>query len=125
MLAPQVTQLLERAVNTSCKLAIVLTFLDHSSLNATSSEIATRVCRDIWSVEAALNELAEDGILILRDKRYSCATCAERRAELNELRRTYEHPLLRNEVQALLRDLECYAPYRNDLAFFHSRSRVL
>jgi transcription initiation factor IIE alpha subunit len=121
MLAPQVTQLLERAVNTSCKLAIVLTFLDHRSLNATSNEIAARVCRDIWSVEAALNELAEDGILTFRDKRYSCATCAERRAELNELRRTYEHPLLRNEVQSLLRDLERYAPYRKDLAFFYSR----
>ena len=118
MLAPQVTQLLERAVNTSCKLAIVLTFLDHSSLNATASEVAARVCRDMWSVEAALNELAEDGILSLRDKRFSSATCPERRAELNELRRTYEHPLLRNEVQALLRDIERYAPYRKDLSFF-------
>ena len=118
MLAPQVTQLLERAVNTSCKLAIVLTFLDHSSLNATSSEIAARLCRDIWSVETALNELAEDGILTLRDKRFSCATCADRRAELNALRKTYEHPLLRNEVQSLLRDLERYAPYRKELPFF-------
>jgi hypothetical protein len=122
MLAPQVTQLLERAINTSCKLAIVLTFLDHSALNATASEIAGRVCRDIWSVDTALNELVEDGILTLRDKRYSCVTCAERRAELNELRQTYEHPLLRKEVQALLRDLELYAPYRKDRAFFHSRT---
>jgi transcription initiation factor IIE alpha subunit len=120
MLDPQVTQLLESAVNTSCKLAIVLTFLEHSSLNATSSEIASRVCRDMWSVDTALNELVEDGILTLRDKRFCCEASCERRAQLIELRRTYEHPLLRNEVQERVRDLERYAPYRKDLQFFHS-----
>jgi hypothetical protein len=117
MLDPQVTQLLETAVNTSCKLAIVFTFLEHSSLRATPSEMAARVCRDIWSVEAALKELAEDGILTLRDKRYSYETCAERRAQLSVLHATYEHPLQRNELQALLRDLERYAPYRNELGY--------
>ena len=122
MLDPQVIELLETAVNTSCKVAIVLTFLEHSSLCATPGEIAARVCRDIWSVESALKELAEDGILTLRDKRYRYETCAQRQAQLDVLHETYEHPLQRNELQALLRDLERYAPYRKELPypFVHS-----
>jgi hypothetical protein len=117
MLDPRVTQLLETAVNTSCKLAIVLTFLEHRSLRATATEIAGRVCRDIWSVESALNELVEDGILALHEKRYSCEVCTELRTQLNVLRTTYEHPLQRNELQGLLRDLERYAPYRKELSY--------
>jgi len=117
MMDPQVAQLLETAVNTSCKLAIVMTFLEHRSLRATPGEMAARVCRDIWSVEAALKELAEDGILHLRDKRYSYETCPERQAQLSALHQTYEHPLERNELQALLRDLERYAPYRKELPY--------
>jgi hypothetical protein len=117
MLDPHVTQLLETAVNTSCKLAIVLTFLEHRTLRATTSEIAGRVCRDIWSVEAALNELVEDGILSLHEKRYSCEACTELHAQLGVLRKTYEHPLQRNELQELLRDLERYAPYRKELSY--------
>jgi len=125
MLDPQVTQLLETAVNTSCKLAIVLTFLEHKSLRATANEIAGRVCRDIWSVEAALSELVEGGILTLHEKRYSCEACTELRTQLNVLRKTYEHPLQRNELQALLRDLERYAPYRKDLPYSFHQSLAL
>ncbi|HEX6289810.1 MAG TPA: hypothetical protein VFZ66_11495 [Herpetosiphonaceae bacterium] len=79
--------------------------------------MAARVCRDIWSVETALNELVEDGMLTLRDKRYSCEPCAERRAQLGVLRETYEQPLQRNELHMLLRELERYAPYRKELPY--------
>lgn len=115
MLDPQVTQLLESAINTSCKLAVVLKFLEHESLAASPSELAMRVCRDIWSVEAAVTELAEDGILTLRDKHYRCEVSPELRARLRLLHETYAHPLMRNELQKLLRDLERYAPYRKEL----------
>ncbi len=115
MLDPQLTHLLETAVNTSCKMAIILQFLENTSLCATPGELAARVCRDIWSVEAALAELAEDGILTVRDNRYVCNDSAEIRAQLGLLETTYAHPLQRDELQQMLRDLERYAPYRKEL----------
>lgn len=115
MLDPQVTRLLETAVNTSCKLAIMLKFLEQTTLSITASELAARVCRDIWSVEAALQELTEDGILCCREKRYVCKACTELAEQLQRLGDIYAHPLQRNELQHLLRDLERYAPYRKEL----------
>lgn len=115
MLDPQVTHLLETAVNTSCKLAIMLKFLEQPTLSITASEIAGRVCRDIWSVEAALEELTEDGMLSRHDTHYVCYACAKLAAQLQLLNDTYAHPLQRNELQQVLRDLERYAPYRKEL----------
>lgn len=122
MLDPQVTHLLETAINTSCKLAIMLKFHEQSTLSITSSQLAARVCRDIWSVEAALEELTEDGMLNHRDGRYVCCACAKLAGQLQLLSETYAHPLLRNELQQRLRDLERYAPYRKELPrrFFES-----
>lgn len=122
MLDPQVTQLLETGINTSCKLAIMLKFLEQSTLSLSASELAARVCRDIWSVQAALEELAEDGLLYCVERRYSCKACAELATQLQLLGDTYAHPLQRNELQRLLRDLESYAPYRKELPrrFFKS-----
>jgi hypothetical protein len=124
MLDPQVTHLLETAVNTSCKLAIMLQFYEHGALTATASQMARRVCRDIWSVEAALDELTEDGILCRRDQHFVCKACTDLKAQLQLLSETYAHPLQRNELQQLLRDLERYAPYRKELPqrFFQSQS---
>lgn len=113
MLDPQVTHLLESAINTSCKLAVVLKFLDHRTLCVTAPEMASRLCRDIWSVETALNELATDGVLLRRDRRFAYEPSAELRSTLTLLRETYAHPLLRNELHEFLRDLELYAPYRS------------
>lgn len=113
MLDPQLKQLLENAINTSCKLAVVLRFLDHRTLCVTPGELAARLCRDIWSVESALNELVDDGILTRRDRRFVCEPAPEMMAALQLLRETYAHPLLRDELQQRLRDLERYAPYRN------------
>jgi hypothetical protein len=85
--------------------------------------MARRVCRDIWSVEAALEELTEDGILCRRDQHFVCKACAELTTQLQLLSETYAHPLQRNELQQLLRDLERYAPYRKELPrrFFQSQ----
>jgi len=115
MLDPQITHLLETAINTSCKLAIVLTFMENGSWCATPSEIAARVCRDIWSVEEALQELAEDGILFARDRRYCYASGTDIRTRLRALQEIYAHPLERNELNSLVRELERYAPYRKEL----------
>lgn len=122
MVDPQITQLLENSINTSCKLAVVVTFWQHGPLQATPQEMAARVCRDIWSVETALKELADDGILVKQDKRYHCTPTPDLRAQLQLLCDTYSHPLQRNELQQQLREIERYARYRNTSPFnFDSR----
>jgi DNA-binding transcriptional regulator YhcF (GntR family) len=115
MLDPQVTHLLETAVDTSCKLAIVLRYADQPSLCATPNELAARICRDPWSVQQALRELADDGVVQTREGRFVCATDAELRACLQSLRALYNDPLQRGELHLLIRELERYAPYRNEL----------
>lgn len=115
MLDPQLNHLLESAIDTSCKLAIVTTFAEQRNLSATPSEMAARVCRDIWSVESSLTELAQDGILTLRDNRYTLGTSPDLSRKLALLRETYAHPLLRNELQRMLREIEQFAPYRREL----------
>ncbi len=125
MLDPQVTQLLETAVNTSAKLAIVLHFLDHRQLCVTPSQMAERLGRDIWSVEAALQELAEDDIVSLQDGLCCYAPSTERHAQVQALRQTYNHPLQRDELQLLVRELERYAPYREEMPHLLLKSRVV
>lgn len=115
MLDPRVTEILDNAVNTSCKLAIVLMYLEHPTLCVSATEMAARVCRDIWSVEAALEELVEDGVLGRYDKRYICDVQHDLQTQLRLLYETYAHPLLRDKLQSRLRDLERYAPYRKEL----------
>ena len=114
MLDPQVIGLLESTIDTSCKLVVALKFLDHRGLNATPSEMAVRVCRDIWSVEAALDELAAAGVLVRRELRFALSASPDVSARLALLRDTYTHPMSRDELHALLRELEAYAPYRSD-----------
>jgi hypothetical protein len=114
MLDPQVTQLLNKGINTSCKLAIMLRFAEQRELHATPPILASRICRDIWSVQSALDELVEDGLLVQHDSQYSLLPSSELRKRMLLLRETYEYPLQRLELQRLLQDLERYAPYRNE-----------
>jgi hypothetical protein len=114
MLDPQVTQLLVNGIDTSCKLAIMLRFAESSGLAATPHELAARICRDMWSVQQALDELVEDDLLQRAENRYLSAGSPGMQSRLHALRDTYDQPLQRLELQRLLRDLEQYAPYRKE-----------
>ncbi len=125
MLDPQVTQLLETAVNTSCKLAIILHFLDHRQLCMSPRQMAERLGRDVWSIETALQKLAEDDVVMLQDGLCFFAPSPERKAQLEALHQTYDHPLLRDEIHLLVRELERYAPYREEMPELFLKSRVV
>jgi hypothetical protein len=114
MLDPQVTQLLATGINTSCKLALMLRFAESTGLAATTQELANRICRDRWSVQQALDELVEDGLLQRSDNQYRAVAGVVMASRLHALRDTYDQPLQRLELQRLLRDLEQYAPYRKE-----------
>lgn len=123
MLDPQVTDLLESAINTSCKLAIILDFLDRRHRYIEPVQMSERLGRDIWSIEESLQELVEAGILVKEDNCYWYEPSLQRRTQLQALRQTYDHPLQRAELHRVLHDLERYAPYMKELppVFLHSR----
>jgi hypothetical protein len=113
MLDPRISSILETAINSSCKLAIAVVFAERPTLRLTSVEIAERVYRDRWSVEAALADLTREGVLDLRESRYGSAPAV--RADLRLLQDHYVDPLIRMELLRVLREVERYAPYRHEL----------
>jgi hypothetical protein len=117
MVDPQVQQLLERAIDSPVKLHLLLLFHENRQLVATPTLIANRVCRDIWSVEQALHELAEDGVLLRSTQVPAEAQFRYHPREelLEPIRRLicgYDDPLERDTLQRSIRDLASYAPYR-------------
>ena len=115
MLDSILQRLLEEAVNTSTKLAIVLLYAERPDLSATPAQISQRLYDDIGSVETALHELAEDGILDLRGGQYCYRPAAEWWEGLGRLISAYNAPLQRLEIMRVVDELDRYAPYRSVL----------
>lgn len=114
MLETALRRLLEEAVNTSLKLAIVMLYAEPKQhFSGTALQISTRLCRDIWSVENALRELVDDGILDQVDGNVYFRPCPEWRDALARLFTTYDEPLRRQEIMRVISDLDSYAPYRD------------
>jgi len=112
MLETGIRRLLEDAVNTSCKLAIVMVYAQQAGMSATPGQMSQRLCRDIWSMETAMQELAEDGVLEERDGRYRLCPSPRHREALARLISVYDEPVYRQEIVGLVGDLDRYAPYR-------------
>jgi hypothetical protein len=108
-------RLLEDAVNSSCKLAIVMLFAEDAGLAANEHQLSRRLCRDIWSVEQALSELVGDGVLINLDGLYRFQPDLKHAEGLRQLLRVYDEPVGRQEVVRIVSDLDRYAPYREML----------
>jgi hypothetical protein len=115
MVDPLVQRLLEHAIDTPVKLHLLLLFKENSQLDATAATIADRVCRDIWSVTQALQELCEDGILCGSchgETQYRYAPDEHLTEPIGRLISSYNDPLERDDLQRAIRDLAIYAPYR-------------
>ena len=113
MVEADLQRLLEDAVNTSCKLAIVMQYAEHADLSATPTQVSQRLCRDIGSIEQALDELAHDGILTGSGHEYQYGPNPRRRHQLRLLIAAYDEPLCRQEIMSIVADLDRYAPYRD------------
>jgi hypothetical protein len=111
--------LLEQTIDTSCKLHLVLLFHDNPQLRTSSRQIAERSCRDIWSVEQALQELVE-GHVLSADKgindvlyyRYTPST--DKLEAIRKLVLGYDDPFQRDWIQSSVRELERYAYYNRN-----------
>jgi hypothetical protein len=121
MVDPLVQRLLEQAIDSPVKLHLLLLFHDNPRLEANARVIAERVCRDIWSVTQALQELAEDRVLLSipapGDHVYRYAPAEDLLEAIGRLLRGYDDPMERDKLQRSIRDLARYAPYRRATAW--------
>ncbi len=124
MLDSLVLRLLEHAVNTSCKLAIVLLYAEHERLAATPQQLATRLGRDPWSVETSVRELVADGILVMHEARACYEPLSEWREAIRLLQNTYDDAYRREQIVTIVRDLDRYVPYREQLRTFEITVRA-
>ncbi len=122
MVDPIIQRLLEKAIDTPVKLHLLLIFHENARMEATATEIADRVCRDIWSVAQALEELVEDGVMgratgAGATARYRYAPHPENHEPIKRLIHGYDDPIERDLLQRLIRDLSTYAAYRRSSAW--------
>jgi DNA-binding MarR family transcriptional regulator len=122
MIDPMIQRLLEKAIDTPVKLHLLLIFHENVRMEATASAVADRVCRDIWSVSQALDELVEDGVMgrsvsPAGDLRYRYAPHPENHEPIKRLIAGYDDPIERDLLQRLIRDLSTYAAYRRSSAW--------
>lgn len=125
MVDPEVQRLLDQAIDTPVKLHLLLLFYENPRMEATPGAIADRLCRDIWSVSQALQELCEDGILLCttvgrREPVYRYAPNKELVPVIERLVRGYDDPLERGQLQQYIRTLASYAPYRRSSSLWDS-----
>jgi hypothetical protein len=124
MIDPMIQRFLEHAIDTPVKLHLLLMFHENPRLEATANQIANRVCRDIWSVAQALDELVQDGIMACAcsghgEPTYGYAPQTENHEPIRRLIRGYDDPIERDLLQRQIRDLALYAPYRRSSAWEH------
>ncbi|NJN16279.1 MAG: hypothetical protein HC822_08390 [Oscillochloris sp.] len=117
MVDPMVQALLEQAIDSPVKLHLLLMFHENQRMEATARAIADRVCRDMWSVSQALHELAADGVMVIAasahgEPVYRYEPIGTWHLPIARLIRGYDDPLVRNDLQRTIRELEAYAPYR-------------
>lgn len=114
MMDSTVKSLLEQAIDTPCKLHLLLIFTNNPKQETTSRQLAERICRDIWSVSQALQELAEAGILMMAECAggehvYRYAPHSDKVEAIRKLVHGYDDPFQRDWIQSSVRELESYA----------------
>ncbi len=122
MIDPMIQRLLEKAIDTPVKLHLLLIFHENARMEATANVIADRVCRDIWSVSQALDELVEDGVMGRTagpggTLSYRYAPHPENHEPIKRLIAGYDDPIERDLLQRLIRDLSTYSAYRRSSAW--------
>jgi hypothetical protein len=121
MMDAVVQSLLEQAIDTPCKLHLLLIFHENPRLDSTPRQVAERSCRDIWSVTQALQELAEDGVLSAHvaagDLRYRYTPRPEQIEAIRKLVRGYDDPLERDRIQSSVREIASYAQFQRGSAW--------
>jgi hypothetical protein len=110
--------LLEKAINSRTKLQLLQIFYENPSAGKKVSELVQRCCRDLWSVRDALDEMAEDGILVIGrtvggEQIYYYSPTVEDYPVIEELMRSYDDPLERDTIFHMVHEF-------TELTFLHT-----
>ena len=115
MVDPIVRHMLEQTVDSPVKLQLLLMFCEHPRTEGTARQIAGRIFRDMWSTHEALNALAEVGLLsttvIGGETIYHYQPLPRYHEPIARLMRQYNEPLVRDEIQRMVRDAAHNAAY--------------
>ena len=102
---------------------ILQRFYEQPQLAVSAHSLTNQIFSDVWSVDAALCELAADGVLAVScDTGEPCFRYAPQPQHAQPIQRlfvTYDDPLLREILHGYLREMSGYAAYRR--AAHHSR----
>ena len=116
MVDSTIQRLLEKAIDSPIKLQLCLLFDENQRMEGSAADLANRIYRDIWSTREALRELAEDGVLCMRDIAGEPVYIYRPRAEyidaIFRLAQSYNEPIERDAIQRTLREVASYAKYR-------------
>ena len=115
MIDPSIQHLLEQAIDTPIKLQLLLLYYENPSFEGTTSQVAERIFRDIWSTSEALSEMTEGGLLSMAsvgEPVYRYRPRPEYREPIYRLAQSYNEPLERDQLQRAVREIASYAPYR-------------
>ena len=116
MVDSAILRLLEKVIDSPIKLQLCLLFDENPRMQGSAVELANRIYWDIWSTREALRELAEDGVLCVRDTTGEPIYYYRPRAEyidpIFRLAQSYNEPLERDAIQRALREVASYARYR-------------
>jgi hypothetical protein len=108
MMTPGLWAILDELAVTTTHLHVVQLLQSRPQLQASAGQIAELLCRDIWSVAAALDDLCglrvceragSDAAAVL----YRYAPSEERQHQILQLLRAFEDPLLRDQLQRRIR----------------------
>ncbi len=116
MIDSSVQNLLEKAIDSSIKLQLVLMFYENPRMEGSAGQIAQRIFRDIWSTNDALQELTADGILASigepRDPVFRYRPLPEYIEPIFRLNQSFNEPMERDRVQLVLRQVAGDALFR-------------
>lgn len=123
-----VQRFIEQTIDSPLKLQLLLLFCEHSHTQGTAAQIAQRIYRDIWSTNAALRELAEDGVLAISsapEPVFHYHPSVEHMPAIMKLYKDYNEPIERDHLQHMVREVAEYAPYRRAALGTFERDRAM
>ncbi|GAC1383896.1 MAG: hypothetical protein NVSMB42_01180 [Herpetosiphon sp.] len=116
-----VLRLLEEAINSPGKLALALLFADSPQVELTLKQLAQRLCRDPWAIDASINGLLRSNILESHNGKYRISKQSPWASAIAALRVDYDDPFRRDDINTRVREIERYAPYRDEFGPLRER----
>ncbi len=117
MLDIRTQHLLRYVIDTPVKLHLLLDLWRQTQTEYTPTQLSERLCRDVWSVTQALQEMSDDGLLVSTHTPnhgvlYRWQPRTEYVEPIKHLIASYDDPVARSIVHHTLREMAGFAAAR-------------